>query len=257
VFIKIFTSSEEGLPSFLFFLSLFVPIVGIALGFDVINSERSSGNLSRLLSQPIYRDAVINGKFLAGLAVLAMMVVAVLGVVSGLGLRIVGVPPSGEEVARLSVFALLTIVYGAFWMALASLFSVVFNRAATSMLASLGLWIFLFFFLPMIAGAVANASVPVDQSSSVEMLVRNAEIQSMISRVSPAVLYGEVISALLAPDNLTFLVIASLAGRMPNPLPLNESLLLVWPQVVTIVALSAICFAVSYLRFMREEVRSL
>lgn len=257
VFIKIFTSSAEGMPSFLFFLSLFVPIVGIALGFDTINTERNSGNLSRLLSQPIYRDAVINGKFLAGLAVLSIMVVAVMGVVAGLGLRIVGVPPSGEEVARLLFFTLLTIIYGAFWMALAALFSVFFNRAATSMLAALGLWIFLFFFLSMIAAAVANASVPVDQNSSMEMMARNAEIQSMISRASPAVLYGEAISALLAPDSVAFLVVTSVAGRMANPLPLHESLLLVWPQVVTIIALSAICFAVSYMRFMREEIRSL
>ncbi|MFO8079349.1 MAG: hypothetical protein R6V07_03485 [Armatimonadota bacterium] len=44
---------------------------------------------------------------------------------------------------------------------------------------------------------------------------------------------------------------------MPNPLPVHESLLLVWPQGVTIRALSAICFAVSYIKFMREEVRSL
>ncbi|MFW6151112.1 MAG: ABC transporter, partial [Chloroflexota bacterium] len=34
-------------------------------------------------------------------------------------------------------------------------------------------------------------------------------------------------------------------------------LLLVWPQVVTIIALSVICFAVSYMKFMREEIRSL
>src|SRR4030042_1140696 len=69
VFLRIFTTSGEALPfSFLSFLALFIPIISIALGFDAINSERSSGNLSRLLSQPIYRDSVVNGKFLGGLA---------------------------------------------------------------------------------------------------------------------------------------------------------------------------------------------
>ncbi|MBE9513722.1 MAG: ABC transporter permease subunit, partial [Chloroflexi bacterium] len=98
IFLKIFTTSGEQMPSFLFFLSLFIPIIGIALGFDAINSERTSGNLSRLLSQPIYRDSVINGKFLAGLAVMAMMVITVIAILAGLGLRIVGVPPNWEEV---------------------------------------------------------------------------------------------------------------------------------------------------------------
>lgn len=94
VFLKIFTTSGETLPSFLFFLALFIPIIGIALGFDTVNSERTSDNLSRLLSQPIYRDAVINGKFLAGLAVLSIMIVSVIAIFAGLGLRMIGVPPS-------------------------------------------------------------------------------------------------------------------------------------------------------------------
>ena len=40
----------------------------IAFGFDDISGERSEGTLPRLVSQPIYRDDVINGKFAAGLA---------------------------------------------------------------------------------------------------------------------------------------------------------------------------------------------
>ncbi|MCK4221728.1 MAG: ABC transporter permease [Dehalococcoidia bacterium] len=241
IFLKIFTTSGEQMPSFLFFLSLFIPIIGIALGFDAINSERTSGNLSRLLSQPIYRDSVINGKFLAGLAVMAMMVITVIAIVAGLGLRIVGVPPNWEEVWRVVFFAVLSIVYGAFWMALAGLFSVLFKRAATSVLASLALWIFFFFFMSMIAGAVANASVPVDSNSTGEMLARNVEIQGMVGRISPCTLYGEATAALLTPElgslNIVLLVLMSAGGRLATPLPLGESLLLVWPQVVSIIAL--------------------
>jgi len=44
---------------------------------------------------------------------------------------------------------------------------------------------------------------------------------------------------------------------MVTPLPFNQSLLLVWPQVVGIIALAAICFAVSYIKFMREEIRAI
>jgi ABC-2 type transport system permease protein len=261
VFLTIFTTSGESLPSFTFFLSLFIPIISIALGFDAINSERNSGNLSRLLSQPIYRDAVVNGKFLAGLAVLAIMIISVIAIVAGLGLRIVGVPPDSGEALRLIVFALISIVYGAFWMALAVLFSILFKSATTSMLASIGLWIFFFFFTSMIAGSIANALVPVDQTSTLEMLASNAEIQGTIARVSPRTLYEEATIALLVPEvgslNLVLLMSAIVGGRMLTPLPLSQSLLLVWPQVVSIIALAAICFAVSYIRFMREEIRAI
>jgi ABC-type transport system involved in multi-copper enzyme maturation, permease component len=262
IFLKIFTTSGKTLPSFLFFISLFIPIIGIALGFDAVNNERASGNLSRLLSQPIYRDALINGKFLAGLAVLAIIIVSVIAIVAGLGLRIIGVPPSSEEVLRLVVFALISMIYGAFWMALAVLFSVIFNRASTSMLASIGLWIFFFFFMSVIAGAIANARVPIDQNSTLVMITQHAEIQGMIGRISPCTLYGEAISALLTPElgslNPALMLISTYtAGRMLTSLPFGQSLLLVWPQLVSIIALATICFAISYIRFMRQEIRSI
>ncbi len=262
VFLKIFTISSEPLPFFLFFISIFIPIIGIALGFDAVNSERTSGNLSRLLSQPIYRDSIINGKFLASLAVLSFMVVSIIAIVGGLGLRIIGVPPDSEEVLRLIAFALTSIIYGAFWVALAALFSVCFDRAATSMLASLGLWIFFFFFVSMIAGAIADARVPLDQNSSLEMIVRNIEIQGMVSRISPCNLYGEAIVALLTPEiaslNPALMMISvTVAGKMLTPLNFGQSLLLIWPQVVSIVALAAICFAISYIRFIKQEIRAI
>ncbi|MCD6600264.1 MAG: ABC transporter permease [Dehalococcoidia bacterium] len=261
VFLKIFTVSSETLPSFLFFVSIFIPIIGIAFGFDAINNERASGNLSRLLSQPIYRDSIINGKFLASLAVLSFIVVSVIAIVGGLGLRIIGVPPDSEEVLRLIAFALTSIIYGAFWVALAILFSVSFNRAASSMLAALALWMFFFFFVYMIAGAIADARVPIDSNSSFEMIAKNAEIQGMINRISPCNLYGESILALLTPEiaslNPALMMISVIAaGRMLTPLNFTQSLLLVWPQIVTMVALATICFAISYVRFIKQEIRA-
>lgn len=261
VFLKIFTISSETLPSFLFFISIFIPIIGIAFGFDAINNERTSGNLSRLLSQPIYRDSIINGKFLASLAVLSFIVVSVIAIVGGLGLRIIGVPPDSEEVLRLIAFALTSIIYGAFWVALATLFSVSFDRAATSMLAALALWLFFFFFVYMIAGAIADARVPIDSNSSFEMIAKNAEIQGMINRISPCNLYGESIVALLTPEiaslNPALMMISVIAaGRMLTPLNFTQSLLLVWPQIVTMVALATICFAISYIRFIKQEIRA-
>ena len=261
VFLKIFTISSETLPSFLFFISIFIPIIGIAFGFDAINNERTSGNLSRLLSQPIYRDSIINGKFLASLAVLSFIVVSVIAIVGGLGLRIIGVPPDSEEVLRLIAFALTSIIYGAFWVALATLFSVSFDRAATSMLAALALWLFFFFFMYMIAGAIADARVPIDSNSSFEMIAKNAEIQGMINRISPCNLYGESIVALLTPEiaslNPALMMISVIAaGRMLTPLNFSQSLLLVWPQIVTMVALATICFAISYIRFIKQEIRA-
>ncbi|MCX8127073.1 MAG: ABC transporter permease, partial [Dehalococcoidia bacterium] len=32
--------------------------------------------------------------------------------------------------------------------------------------------------------------------------------------------------------------------------------LIVWPQLVALIALTALCFVIGYIRFMREEIRS-
>ena len=46
--------------------------MAIGLGFDLINSEHNRRTLSRILAQPIYRDALLFGKFLAGLLTIAI-----------------------------------------------------------------------------------------------------------------------------------------------------------------------------------------
>jgi len=262
VFLKLFTTSGEGLPSFLTFVVFFVPIVGIALGFDAINSERNSGTLSRLLSQPIYRDAVINGKFLAGVVTIAILMTSIILLVAGIGLRMIGVAPGSEEVWRLMFFLAVTIVYGSFWLGLAMLFSIFFRRVATSALATIAVWIFFIFFMFMIAGFVANLIAPVDATSAYQDAVRNAQINIMAMRVSPIMLYQEAVSVLLVPQLRTMGQLLQLQTTgvqqwmLPNPLALDQSLLIVWPHMVALLALTAVCFAISYTKFMREEIRS-
>ncbi|MBX6378476.1 MAG: ABC transporter permease, partial [Clostridia bacterium] len=148
VFLALFTTGSGSLPPFTAFLSFLGPLVGLAFGFDAINAERNRGTLSRLLAQPIHRDAVINGKFLAGAAVVALMTLTLGGIVAGLGILLTGIPPTAEEIARVIVFLLFAVVYIAFWLALSLLFSVLFQQAATSALAGIAAWLFLSIFMP-------------------------------------------------------------------------------------------------------------
>jgi ABC-2 type transport system permease protein len=261
IFLNLFIVSGSNLPfSFPLFLSIFIPIIGIALGFDAINSERLSGNLSRLLSQPLYRDDVINGKFISGVIMIAIMIFSIVTLVAGLGLRMIGVPPQAEEILRLFTFILISILYGAFWMSLAILFSVVFKKTATSALASIAIWLFLFIFMSLIAGLIASSVVPVNQNSTVEEVARFDTLFRMLSRISPSTLYGESVQAILMPElgtaSPTMMMIGIYTGLKPTPLPISQSLLIVWPQIVGLLALTAVCFAIAYIKFLREEIRA-
>ncbi len=258
VFLRLFTSSGESVPSLVFFISLFVPIIGIALGFDAINSERSGGTLSRILSQPIYRDSVINGKFLAGMFTLTVMVSTTLLLISGYGLRMIGVPPTAEEIIRLFIYLVLIIVFGAFWMGLAVLFSVLFRRIAASLLVALALWLFFSFFMPILTPAVANALAPTTSTSTQAALIHNVEMQQTLMRFSPDVLFMEATSVLLLPmvRSLGIITMSQASNMLPNPLSLSQSLIIVWPHLVTLISLSVICFALSYVLFMKQEIRA-
>ncbi|MEE8420408.1 MAG: ABC transporter permease [Dehalococcoidales bacterium] len=258
VFLGLFTTAGSLIPSVTNLLVLLVPIIGIALGFDAINSERTGGTLSRILSQPLYRDSVINGKFLAGVVTLVVMVGASVLLISGYGLRMIGVPPTAEEVIRLFMYFVLTIIYGAFWMGLAMMFSILLRRISSSLLISLGIWIFFSIFILLVAPAIANAFIPTADATQAE-LVRNGELARMITRISPNVLYQEATAGLLLPmvvGSLGMLSMSQVAYMIPNPLSMGQSILLIWPHLTGLVSLSLICFAASYVLFMRQEIRA-
>ena len=45
-------------------------------------------------------------------------------------------------------------------------------------------------------------------------------------------------------------------GAIPTLMTLDQSLLVIWPQVVALIALTVIAFAGAYIAFMRQEVRA-
>jgi ABC-2 type transport system permease protein len=262
VFMMMFTSSGAGF-SLVDFVSFFGPLIGIILGFDTINRERNEGTLSKLLSQPIYRDAVVNGKFLAGLSLIAIMMTSILLVVSALGLIIIGVVPGLEELWRIFIYLLISIFYIAFWLGLAILFSILFRSVATSALASIAAWVFFSFFLAMGANAVASALTPDASESNPESLVLRSRIEKAISLVSPLNLYSDATATVIDPMKKTTQSVIQVGmmeqismARFSGPLPLSQSILVVMPYIISLIAITILCFSISYTVFMRQEIRS-
>jgi ABC-2 type transport system permease protein len=114
--------------------------------------------------------------------------------------------------------------------------------------------------MSLIAGLIAQAIIPVNQNSTVEEVAQFDTLYRMISRINPGTLYAESIQAILLPvlgtTSPTMMMIGIYSGLKPTPLPLTQSLLIVWPQMVGLIALTAVCFILAYVKFMREEIRS-
>jgi ABC-2 type transport system permease protein len=261
LFLRLFTTSRDPLPSFVSFLSFLVPLMAIGLGFDAVNGEHNRRTLSRILSQPIYRDALLFGKFLAGLVTLAISLIALWLLVVGLGLLLIGIPPGAEEIARSFVFLLVTIVYAGVWLALALLFSVVFRSAATAALITLGLWLLVTFIWPVLSGALAQIFVPPDPRYTALGLQTpaTAQLEQILARFSPSTLYAEIVVALLDPTTRALgpIYLSQLQGAVLGaPLPFGESVLIAWPQMVGMIATAIVLFVIGYVIFQRQEVRA-
>jgi ABC-2 type transport system permease protein len=261
LFLRLFTQARDPLPSFVSVLAFLIPLIAIGLGFDSVNGEFNRRTLSRLLAQPIYRDALLLGKFLAGLATISVALVTLwLGVV-GLGLVTLGVPPNGEEVMRGAAFLVVAIAYGGVWLAVAMLCSVFFRSAATSALTALGLWLLVSVLWPLIVQFVSTAIYP---PTAVQILfgqpsIEQIELQQALARVSPSTLFGESVLALLHPSTRALgpVFMSQLEGAvMGTPLPLQQSLILVWPQIVGLIAGTILLFVIAYVAFQRQEVRA-
>ena len=264
-FVELFLYSPADLPipSVFAFVGIVAPLLGVAFAFDAINAERTDGTLPRLLSQPIYRDDVVNGKFAAGLAVITLALLAVVAVISGFGIVRLGIVPSAEEAIRLLAWLVISIVWVSLWLAFGLLLSVVIRRAATAALVGFGIWLLVAIFGQLAAGLVAGILGPIFTAGAAVPALATQVFSETVMRFLPLTLYLESARVILNPTETTVSTPTTI-GQVAQwqqqvqgqPVAFDQSVLLIWPHVVVLLALTAICFAAAYVKFMRQEVRA-
>jgi len=144
------------------------------------------------------------------------------------------------------------------------LFSVLTKKVSTSTLASVAVWLCCSMVISMLAMLIANYLVPFsielqpgsegfDPRESPEfqaLMQERSVIQSSISKLSPTQLYSEVASSILGATRGGGGF--SLGFRAPT---MTQSVTASWPNVVAIAVGLVVCFAASYMSFIRSEVR--
>ncbi len=254
-FLKLYTVSDGKMPPYFVFLSFLGPLLGISLGFDAINSEYSRGTISRILSQPIPRDFLITAKFTASLIIISIMFLVLSLLVMGIGIISIGIAPTVEEFTRVLLFTIASIVYVSFWLSLSILLSIKFEQASTSALSGISIWLFFTIFYSILVNVVFSIIIPAGRKLSIS----GVQTKLAILRVTPNQLFTDITNVLLSPQvrSLGPLSMEQMEGAIPTPLPVFQSLLLVWPQFVGLIAGTILCFFFSYLLFMRKDVKTL
>jgi ABC-2 type transport system permease protein len=223
-----------------------------------VSSERAQRTLPRLVAQPIRRDDVVNGKFVASLTVIAAVLLALTLLVAGLGILRLGIVPSAEEVARIAAWYVLTVAYAGVWLGFATFLSVVLRRASTAALVSIGVWLVLTLFSSLLVGLVADVVAPLPDQPTTQEVLHRARWELWLGRISPEGIYDEATGVLLNPEvrSVGILLPEQVDRAIPTPLALDQSLLTIWPQAVALIALVVLAFAASYVAFMRQEIRA-
>lgn len=266
IFLLLFSAPGALWPVFAV-IGLLGPLAGLLLGFDAVNRERERGTLTKILSQPIYRDQVIAAKFLAGLITMAIMSAALLLIITGLGLAGPGLAPTPAELFRLFLFWLLSVIYLGFWLGLAILMSILCRSVGASALASGAAWIFLAFFFSLMAGGLAGVLNPISDPSRptrAELLALDSSTRRL-GLASPVNLYNEATAFILDPSQrglhykrqlLDPALSDHYTGRFTGPLEARQSFILVLPHLAGLAAWTALVFCCSIWIFRRQEIRS-
>jgi len=131
------------------------------------------------------------------------------------------------------------------------------SEAATSALACVAIWLFFSVFYNMIINLIGKAISPSEMATTYQMIGYQRFMLNLL-RFAPSMLFNEATTTLLMPSvrSLGPLTMEQVHGAIPSPLPLGQSLLIVWPQLTGLIAATVICFALSYGSFMRKEIRS-
>ncbi len=236
--------------------SLVGGVLALAISFDTINGERQTGSMKTLLSYPIYRDKIVYGKYLGGLAVVA--IVTAITFIAGIGLFVAfsGLSITLDMVLRLGMFFAVSLVYMAIFLGIGLLLSIVMPQPSTSLLAAMIIWLASIQLIPNIGYAIAQVFYPVRMSfgggtPSFSTPMGFDTVRGVISALSPSTTYEQIVNNLLTTSRLEF----SSGNIATVSITLGQSLATSAPYVIYFAGLFIAIFAAAYFTFMRQEIR--
>ncbi|ABE52717.1 Hypothetical protein Mbur_1834 [Methanococcoides burtonii DSM 6242] len=235
-------------------IALFLPFMGIVLGFDAMTKERESGSLNVLLTHPLYRDNIIAGKTLGAMVTLALVVF--LSIVTVVGTRLVasGAEFSSLMLNRLVIFTILTYLYLSIFMALGILGSIITKNATKSLIYNIAIWLVLCVAFGMIFTTTASIIAghkPLDLTDNDNFLELNADIQ----KLSPTHHYAMAVSGV---PSLSPLGVSSerptVRGIFDTEHTLEQWWNELWTNVIILTITPVFLMIMAFMAFLRQDI---
>lgn len=239
-------------------VSSIASLLGIALGYDAIARERESGTLRLLLSRPVYRDDVINGKILSSIALMGIVILVSTFLTSSIAIVFYGISVSLGDFVKLVVFSISAIALAFSYYSISLFLSVILKKSNHALFASLFIWAVFTLILPLISSIIAILSTPLPPFSgnmSAEQILeyqqeyynrlmeKTYEINSIISSPSINFHYSNIVNQLF-PQSLGGITVNIDVSRMFPAYYISIIVLILYPVIFTIL---------SYIMFVRSE----
>jgi|Deesub1362A_J573_1020465.scaffolds.fasta_scaffold00581_9 ABC-2 type transport system permease protein len=257
VYSGFFTSEREARNIFMaiatFGFNFIGSFLGLLVGFDLITKERESGSLKTLLSHPVFRDQVINGKALGAFGAFVIAVTLVTIITFGASLM-KGFSTSMEDFVIAVKFIVVTSVYIFTMFSIGLFSSVIAKKSSTSLMIAFGIFLLVSFLMPFIGIMVAQSIVgpppevhyveTPDGSQGVEYnrimddyWERVRAITELFELLSPSNNYNRVVIDFLRPTEMY-----SFGARDTTK------------NIVGFILYPLVFFVLSYIKFLRSDI---
>jgi ABC-2 type transport system permease protein len=140
--------------SFKTIFSLMGIIIGISLGFDQVSKEKEEGTIKHLISGPIHRDVIINGK-IVGVTIMLTLAMGIAFIITIAILLIYNIIPDAEDFIRIIIFFIIALLYCMTFCIISMMISIITKSSEMSLIGSFGV-VFLLIVFSIIATLASN-----------------------------------------------------------------------------------------------------
>lgn len=245
-----------------------------------------------MLVRPLYRDSIINGKIIGSMAIL-VVALAVTIILSIALLMLQGITPTGDDLVNILSFFIVLALFSLAFLAIAIMASVIAKNSTLAILIALGLVVFSLC-IPnfssslssIILGPAPPETIPYSNSAvlqlnaesggphavhvgnssegrvttinAVEMMDNPAYIEfernewaitGTLDLISPIYDFNSISSAVVQPVTVDIDPNGYVIGST------NNRILTVIPEIISLLLITILGFAIAYVKFMRIDIR--
>lgn len=212
----------------LFTLTWTCSLVGIIIGCSTISSERMGNAISTLITKPVYRDTIINGKIVGAILFLASIILFIILLSTAILLILCGNTFSQYIISyfsNLPYIFVFSLAYVMLFLSISMLISLLVREQAFAMIIS---------FLTIV---ISN-------------LMYTANIVLNIDNVIPGFDLGNLCS-ILSPEGTIYRIGSIFVNESPVP---QESFTVILPEIYQFLIFAIIITFISYIIFIRRDI---